>query len=108
VTAMGAMTLDYGGYVFRHLPVGSLAFSLVVSAGDPSQDPAAIASYNDQVELILSRLSEQEQRVLQLRLLGNSTADVARQLGLNGDVLRVQLSRLRKRLRANGVMSDWV
>jgi RNA polymerase sigma-70 factor (ECF subfamily) len=45
---------------------------------------------------------------VELRLQGYSTADAARELGLDADVLRVRLSRLRQRLRAGGVLTEWL
>lgn len=45
---------------------------------------------------------------MDLRLQGHSTAETARQLGLDTDVLRVQLGRLRQRLRACGILDEWL
>ena len=49
-----------------------------------------------------------ERQLLEMNLQGYRTAEIARELGLNADVLRVKLSRLRARLRAAGVAADWV
>ncbi len=65
-------------------------------------------SGNSEVELRdnLQRLMEQldpvEKQLISLRIEGYSTIDVARKLHLDPDVLRVKLSRLRKRLREKG------
>jgi hypothetical protein len=40
--------------------------------------------------------------------LGFRTAEIARELGLNADVLRVRLSRLRQKFRAAGLANDWL
>ena len=39
---------------------------------------------------------------------GFSTADVARQLDLDSDVLRVKFGRLRQRLRDLGLDTEWL
>jgi RNA polymerase sigma factor (sigma-70 family) len=47
-----------------------------------------------------------ERRLIELRLEGHSTVEVAKLLDLDPDVLRVKLSRLRKRMRERGLMDD--
>ena len=47
-----------------------------------------------------------ERRLIELRLEGHSTVEVAQILDLDPDVLRVKLSRLRKRMRERGLMDD--
>jgi RNA polymerase sigma-70 factor (ECF subfamily) len=74
----------------------------------PEVDPAQAAEYNDLLQRVCSQLEERDRRVIELRLQGNSTAEVARQLGLDADVLRVRLSRLRRRLRQSNVFTDWL
>jgi RNA polymerase sigma factor (sigma-70 family) len=71
-------------------------------------DPARTAEYNDMLRHLCSQLDERDRRVIELRLQGYSTAEVARQLGLDADVLRVRLSRLRRRLRESNVLTDWL
>jgi len=61
-------------------------------------DPARTAQDNDEVRRLLDQLDGTERRVVELRLQGHSTAEAARELGLDPDVLRVRLSRLRKKL----------
>lgn len=56
----------------------------------------------------MSTLDETERRLIELRLEGCTTAEVARQLGLDPDVLRVRLGRLRRRLRQNGLLTEWL
>jgi RNA polymerase sigma-70 factor (ECF subfamily) len=74
----------------------------------PEGDPAAGAQLREAVEHLYRGLGPRERRVLELRLEGHSTAEAARALGLDADVLRVQLNRLRQRLRASGVLADWL
>jgi RNA polymerase sigma-70 factor (ECF subfamily) len=45
---------------------------------------------------------------LELRLEGYSTAEIAGELGMNPIAVRVRMTRLRQRLRANGVFNDWL
>jgi RNA polymerase sigma-70 factor (ECF subfamily) len=71
-------------------------------------DPAADAAYRDTVTRLCRDLDPGERRLLELHLQGYRTADVARELDLNADVLRVKMSRLRAKLRAGGVMADWL
>lgn len=79
---------------------------LIASLTASDADPVTIASVREATAQVLEQLDETEARVIELRLEGNTTADVARQLGLDADVLRVKLSRLRRRLRDAGVMAD--
>ena len=71
-------------------------------------DPADAAQLRDSIREVLVHLEFDERRLIELRLEGYSTADAARALGASPDVLRVRLSRLRRRLRELGLMSDWL
>lgn len=86
----------------------SVMSRVLTSIYSNSLDPAEIASINDQVERLLDGLDEAERRLVELRLEGHRTAEAARKLGLDADVLRVRLSRLRQRLRASGLLVDWL
>jgi RNA polymerase sigma-70 factor (ECF subfamily) len=44
---------------------------------------------------------------VELRLQGFSTAEAARQLGEDADVLRVRRSRLSRKLRDSQVLREW-
>ncbi len=79
---------------------------LLASLSSPQSDPASAAQFNDQLRQLCSNLDETEQRMLEMRLQGSSTAEVAQELGLNTVTLRVRLMRLRQRLRAGGVLDD--
>jgi RNA polymerase sigma-70 factor (ECF subfamily) len=78
------------------------------AAGVAPSDPAAQAEYRDTLEYLSSKLDERERRLVELRLQGYSTAEAARQMGEDADVLRVRLSRLRKRLRASNLLTEWL
>jgi RNA polymerase sigma-70 factor (ECF subfamily) len=78
------------------------------AAGVAPADPAAQAEYRDTLEYLSSKLDERERRLVELRLQGYSTAEAARQMGEDADVLRVRLSRLRKRLRESNLLREWL
>jgi RNA polymerase sigma-70 factor (ECF subfamily) len=61
-------------------------------------DPAQAVQHDDELHHIMGRLDRTERRVIELRLQGYSTAEAARELGLDSDSLRVRLGRLRRRL----------
>jgi RNA polymerase sigma-70 factor (ECF subfamily) len=71
-------------------------------------DPARAAELNDAVQQLCSNLTDTERRLIELRLSGCSTAEAARELAADPDVLRAHLSRLRQRLRVAGVLSEWL
>jgi RNA polymerase sigma factor (sigma-70 family) len=76
--------------------------------GGPQADPAAEAEYRDTLDYLYDKLDERDRPLVELRLQGYSTAEAARQLGEDADVLRVRLSRLRRRLRENNVLKEWL
>ncbi len=92
--------LSGGGSESQDLP------GLIASLSADDSDPAQIASIREATAHVLDRLDEIETRVIELRLEGFTTAEVARQLGLDADVLRVKLSRLRRQLRERGVLNE--
>jgi RNA polymerase sigma factor (sigma-70 family) len=63
-----------------------------------SREAACVAEDDDRASQLMSRLNPAEREVDQLRLRGYSTAEAARELGLDPDVLRVRLCRMRRRL----------
>jgi RNA polymerase sigma-70 factor (ECF subfamily) len=71
-------------------------------------DPALAVSLRDAVEQVLRQLDGEDRRLVELRFEGYTTAEVARELGVSADVLRVRLGRLRKRLRDQGMLADWL
>lgn len=74
----------------------------------PEMDPGRAAQVNEALRQLNDQLSEPDRRLMELRLQGHSTAESARLLGLDPDVLRVRLSRLRQRLRDCGLFDDWL
>ncbi len=89
-------------------PAGEDAVQTLASLSSPGDDPARAAQLRDAVQHLWNHLDAGERRLIELRLQGLSTADAARELGQDADVLRVRLSRLRQRLRAAGVLTDWL
>jgi RNA polymerase sigma-70 factor (ECF subfamily) len=81
---------------------------LLTALSSPQADPAHEAQFQEAVGRLCSSLDGVERRLMELRLQGYSTAEVARELGEDADVLRVRLSRLRQRLRASGVLTEWL
>ena len=74
----------------------------------PDGDPARAAQIQDSIRQVCENLDDSENHIMALRLQGFSTAEVARQLKLDADVLRVRLSRLRQRLRSQGLLDEWL
>jgi RNA polymerase sigma-70 factor (ECF subfamily) len=95
------------------LKIGALARRTLTrisltSLSDPRADPAQAAQFNDQVAHLCQHLNSTERRVLELRLQGYRTDEIAHELGLHSVALRVRMSRLRSRLQAGGVLTDWL
>ncbi|MBC8874465.1 MAG: sigma-70 family RNA polymerase sigma factor [Planctomycetes bacterium] len=73
-----------------------------------ARDPAEEAQFNDQLECLCQNLDPIEQRMLELRLQGYTSREVARELGMHAVAVRVRWTRLRQRLHASGVVADWI
>jgi RNA polymerase sigma-70 factor (ECF subfamily) len=82
--------------------------SLLTSLSSPGPDPARAAQLADAVRHLCADLDETDRRLLELRLQGYSTAEIAAELGVSDAAVRVRLARLRQRLRAAGVLEDWL
>jgi RNA polymerase sigma factor (sigma-70 family) len=86
---------------------GDLA-PVLTSLSSPHDDPARAAEFNDQVKHLCDGLEAWQRRMLELRLQGYSTAEIAQDLGIPPVALRVRMTRLRQRLQAGGVLTDWL
>jgi RNA polymerase sigma-70 factor (ECF subfamily) len=94
----GEQTADGGG-----------DFTGVVTAlSCPDSDPAAEAQFRDQVDHLWAHLDDAERQILDQRLEGYTPAEIADRLGISRVALRVRLTRLRQRLQATGVVTDWL
>lgn len=74
----------------------------------PGADPAQTLPQTEQVQRLLASLDQLDRRLLELRLVGHSTADSARQLGIDPAVMRVRLARLRRRLWDEGKLDGMI
>lgn len=74
----------------------------------PGSDPTQSATLRDAVQRLWKELDATERLLIELRIEGYSTAEVARDTNLDADVLRVRLSRLRQRLQAKGILTEWL
>jgi RNA polymerase sigma-70 factor (ECF subfamily) len=81
---------------------------LLISLSSPQTDPAQQAQFNDQVRRLHANLDETERRILELRLEGHSTDEIAQAVGLKPVALRVRMTRLRQRLRAASILDEWL
>jgi RNA polymerase sigma-70 factor (ECF subfamily) len=81
---------------------------LLTSLSSPEMDPARAAQFNDSVRSLCASMDETERRMMDLRLQGHTTAEIAAALGLNPITLRVRMTRLRQRLQAAGVLDEWL
>lgn len=71
-------------------------------------DPAAEAQFRDQVNHLCGHLDAAERQILDWRLEGYTPAEIADRIGVSRVALRVRLTRLRQRLQAAGVVTDWL
>ena len=79
---------------------------LVVSLS--TSDPAEVAALQDQTNRLFAEMNDADRQLIELRLEGYTTAEVARRLGCDSEMLRVRLHRLRRRLKDCGLLSDWL
>jgi RNA polymerase sigma-70 factor (ECF subfamily) len=81
---------------------------LLLSLHSTDPDPAQAGQFNDAVRQLCGGLDATRRRLVELRLDGHTTAEIAAELGLSGVAVRVALTRLRQQLRASGVFGDWL
>jgi RNA polymerase sigma-70 factor (ECF subfamily) len=81
---------------------------LLTALSSPETDPATEAQFRDQVEHLCTHLDESERRILDLRLEGHTPSEIADRIGVSRVALRVRLTRLRQRLQATNVVTDWL
>lgn len=78
----------------------------MLSLQTPQTDVPADFATQEVLAQWLASLDNIEKQLITMRLEGHSTAEVAQALELDPDVLRVKLSRLRKRLRERGFVDE--
>lgn len=79
-------------------------FLLELQSNAPSEQSAL--ELQESIQNLLGKLDLDEKKLIEFRMQGFSTAEMARKTGLDADVLRVKLSRLRKKLRLQGISND--
>jgi RNA polymerase sigma-70 factor (ECF subfamily) len=89
-------------------PAGEHPPDVLATLSRKSVNPAAVAEVRDALTRLWAELDPDDQAVLELRLEGFSTAEAAGRLGRTPEALRVRLHRLRKRLEAEHVLTDWL
>ena len=72
----------------------------------PSSEPTL--DLDDELHHLLRHMDAVDRQLVELRFKGYSTADAARELGMDPHILRVHLGRIRKRLRDSGGLPDWM
>ena len=80
----------------------------LLSLTSAEDDPSQAAEYNDRVKHLCQHLTTDERVLIEKRLQGYSTVEIAQQLGLNSVTLRVRLNRMRQRLRSAGLLEEWL
>jgi RNA polymerase sigma-70 factor (ECF subfamily) len=70
-------------------------------------DPLANALVNDAIKHMLRNLGDEDRLLVERRIQGYSTVEIAQELKCDPHVLRARLSRLRQKLRAEG-FADWL
>ena len=86
---------------------GQSLASLILSNSKPTIDPTEGAELNERLLRVMEQLQPLEQKLIELRLEGCTTAEAARRLNVDPDVLRVRLNRTRKKLLSSGISADW-
>ena len=81
--------------------------NVLASLSSGGLDPAANAQFRDHLDNLCDHLDETEKRVIDLRLEGYTLAEIADLIGVSRVALRVRMTRLRQRLEAAGVLTDW-
>jgi RNA polymerase sigma-70 factor (ECF subfamily) len=81
---------------------------LLADLSSPEADPARAAQLKDALEQLYRDLDAPDQFMLELRLFGYNTSEIAEKVGIHPIALRVRMTRLRQRLRDNGVLSEWL
>jgi RNA polymerase sigma factor (sigma-70 family) len=92
-----------------HGPTGAAELAgLLVSVGSGETDPARAAELKDSVQQLCSGLADVDRRLIEMRMEGHTTAEAARAMDMDRQVLGVRLQRLRKKLVDAGLDSDWL
>lgn len=90
----------------KHYPAESLNDSPNLRAENQQKqaEPSGILEADELLTQFLSRLDDLDRRLIQLKLDGNSSAEIATTLGLDSAFIRMRWSRLRSHLRGSGLI----
>lgn len=94
----------------RTNPNGDIAYltSMLSSLTNHHTGAEEIAQFNDQLAEVCKSLHEIERKMLEMRLEGYTTGEVAEHLGMHPVAIRVRWTRLRQRLQESGIFTDWL
>ncbi len=81
---------------------------LFASLACPQADPSRLAQLNDQLRQVFQQMSEVDRRIMELRIEGFTSAEIAEQMELSSANIRVRVTRLRQYLQESGLMDDWL
>lgn len=81
---------------------------LLASLGSPEPDPAKAAQAKDDIRRVMQHLDDDDRQLIELRLDGFRTVEIAERFQIPASTLRMRLSRLREKLESHGVMGDCV
>jgi RNA polymerase sigma-70 factor (ECF subfamily) len=71
-------------------------------------NPAAAVEVREALNRLWQELDADDRRLLELRMQGYTTAETAGEMGVSPEALRVRLHRLRKRLKDEQVLTEWL
>ena len=86
---------------------GASLASLVLAASGDSFDPGRDMELNERLAAIMEQLKPIDRKLIELRLEGCSTAEAARHMEMDSDLLRARLGRVRRKLESSGIAADW-
>jgi len=72
-----------------------------------AENPVEVATAKDMLAHLSTMLTDEELQLVELRLAGHTTVEIARKLNYAAPALRARLSRLRQRLRRHGFL-EWL
>jgi RNA polymerase sigma factor (sigma-70 family) len=88
---------DSGGFILESLQ----------ELAETQESPSRAAQYQDAIQSLYASLNSIEKTMLERRLEGFTTDEVAHQLGMNPVAIRVRWTRLRQRLQEANILADW-
>lgn len=86
---------------------GTFLIESLQSLAGSQETPSQAAQYQDAIESLYQRLTPVEKTMLERRLEGYTTDEVAHELGMNPVAIRVRWTRLRQRLEEANIFADW-